>query len=156
MKDLTIISGGQTGADRGALDAARALGIPTTGFCPYAYRTENGPDPSLREFGLVPTESRGYRERTARNVRQADAVIVFAETKSAGSTMTIELAEQGRKRLLILDSCVPYPPRDLADAVRRFLATRPRIHRLMIAGNRESKAWGIHQRVYDILLLALS
>lgn len=156
MKNPTIISGGQTGADRGALEAARALGIPTGGLCPYGYRTERGPDLSLQEFGLVPTESRGYWDRTAGNVYRANAVIVFMEKNSAGSTMTIDLAKQHRKRLLVLDSCGPYTAQHLADAIKRFLMTPPQIHQLMIAGNRESKAPGIARRVREIMTLALT
>lgn len=156
MRHLTVISGGQTGADRGALEAAKALDIPTTGFCPHNYRTENGPDPTLRGFGILPTESRGYQERTERNVGQATAVVVFMEKRSAGSVLTIKLAQQRGKRLLVLDSDGPYTPQHLADAVKHFLATPPTVHRLMIAGNRESKAPEIQKRVTEILTLALS
>lgn len=156
MRRLTIISGGQTGADRGALEAARDLSIPTAGFCPRNYRTETGPDLFLKSFGLVPTKTRNYQERTEENVKSADAVIVFRDTRSAGSNLTIRLARQYRKRLLILDSCGPWTPHHLAGSIRRFLAVPPRIHALMIAGNRESLSWGITGRVREIMTLALS
>lgn len=60
-----IISGGQTGADRGGLEAARTLGIPTGGTAPRGYLTETGPDESLREFGLTESKSSAYVVRTS-------------------------------------------------------------------------------------------
>ena len=63
-----VISGGQTGADRAGLEAAKKAGIETGGYCPKDYLTEKGPDKSLKGFGLIETETREYTERTELNL----------------------------------------------------------------------------------------
>ena len=71
---IRIISGGQTGADQAALDAAIALGLPHGGWLPRGRKTESGPLPphySLREL-----RSARYRDRTDKNVRAADGTLI--------------------------------------------------------------------------------
>lgn len=84
---LTIISGGQTGADRAALDAWHKLGYPTGGHAPKGWRTANGPDPSLMALGLVETDDPDYAYRTVLNVELADATLIFGRT-SPGCLLT--------------------------------------------------------------------
>jgi hypothetical protein len=78
----TIISGGQTGADRGGLIAAKSLKLPHGGWIGKYFLTENGSEPWLEEeFGLQPVEqsgSNGYRTRTKHNVRDSDGTIRIA------------------------------------------------------------------------------
>jgi len=74
-----VISGGQVGADRLGLEAAKALGLETGGTAPFGYRTSNGPDMDLRRFGLVESQSSHYPPRTVSNVKDSDGTVIFAE-----------------------------------------------------------------------------
>jgi len=86
-----IISGGQTGVDRGALDAAARLGIAHGGWCPRGRRAEDGEIPE--RYRLRETPSRRYAQRTAWNVRDSDATLVLIEGDLAGGTaLTVRLA----------------------------------------------------------------
>jgi hypothetical protein len=70
-----VVSGGQTGVDRAALDAALALGLPIGGWCPLGRRTEDGPVPD--RYPLRETPSADYAERTEWNVRDSDATLIL-------------------------------------------------------------------------------
>jgi hypothetical protein len=72
-----LVSGGQTGVDRAALDVALKLGIPCGGWCPRGRQAEDGVIPA--RYPLAETPSEGYSERTRWNVRDADATLT-AET----------------------------------------------------------------------------
>ncbi len=72
---MKIISGGQTGVDRGALDAAIGLGIAHGGYCPLGRLAEDGRIPDCYE--LDQTDSSDYRVRTERNVLEADATLIL-------------------------------------------------------------------------------
>lgn len=84
-----LISGGQTGADRTALEVAESLGIPTGGWAPAGWRTDAGPAPELgTRFGLREHVDRNYRGRTYANVRDSDATIWFGDRTSPGGQCT--------------------------------------------------------------------
>jgi len=85
---MKVISGGQTGADRTALEIARELGIPTGGYAPLGWRTDAGPDPSLAEFGLIETRFPSYPLRTRLNVRFSHGTVIFGNIESAGCVCT--------------------------------------------------------------------
>lgn len=141
---LKVISGGQTGADRAGLDAARACGLPTGGHAPFNYWTERGPDPSLRALGLQAGGSLAWR--TERNVWDADATVVFQTRRSPGSDLTADLAQHYGKPFLVMN---PWDP-GAEETLRQFLeAHRPGI--LNVAGHRESKAPGIYRKVFALL-----
>jgi hypothetical protein len=72
-----IISGGQTGVDRGALDAAIELGLPHGGWCPLGRRSEDGP--IAAHYCLRETDSPDYPDRTERNVREGDATLILCQ-----------------------------------------------------------------------------
>src|SRR3982751_2173059 len=98
MRPALIISGGQTGADLGGLVGARKVGIATGGTAPKGYRTDAGPQPDvLRGFGLVEHRSAAYAPRTACNVRNSDATVLFGQLTSPGTSLTIRLCRQYRK-----------------------------------------------------------
>ncbi len=99
---ITIVSGGQTGADRAALDFAIKHGIPHGGWCPRGRMAEDGRLPA--RYALRETPSRKYAERTEWNVRDSDATVVFsigAEPRG-GTRLTLVLAERLGKPVLHL------------------------------------------------------
>jgi len=97
-----IVSGGQTGVDRAALDVGSDLGIPCGGWCPNERRAEDGgiaPRYPLRE-----TPSARYAQRTGWNVRDADATLVVVRgALSGGTRYTVEVAKHLRKAVFVLD-----------------------------------------------------
>jgi putative molybdenum carrier protein len=76
MKPIKIVSGGQTGADRAALDWALARGVPCGGWCPKGRKAEDGPIDL--KYPLKETPSSSYLQRTEWNVRDSDATVVFS------------------------------------------------------------------------------
>lgn len=90
---IKIISGGQTGVDRAALDAALAHGVACGGWCPADRRSEDGRIP--RRYPLIESASRDYRQRTAWNVRDSDATLVLNLGRLAGGTLlTVQIARE--------------------------------------------------------------
>ena len=73
MKSITIVSGGQTGADRAALDWALAHGVECGGWCPKGRKAEDGPIDA--KYPLKETSSSSYLQRTEWNVRDSDATV---------------------------------------------------------------------------------
>ncbi len=146
-----IISGGQTGADRGGLDAAERLGIPRGGWCPRGRRAENGIIP--RKYPLRETKATAYRVRTELNVLWADATLVFTYGPPAGgSRLTLELARRHRKPALHVDlagTCAA----EAARRIRRWIG-KLGVSILNVAGPREGSAAGIRRAVEEILVEA--
>ncbi len=141
----TIVSGGQTGVDRAALDVALQLGIPCGGWCPKGRRAEDAPIPSL--YPLRETASSVYRDRTERNVRDSDATLVLTSGPPRdGTAATIEIAAQHHKPCLVLD----LSQNPGCGAVRAWLQDNG-IATLNVAGPRESGVPGIHGRAVDFL-----
>lgn len=83
-----VISGGQTGADRAGLEAAKFCNLETGGTAPKNYMTEDGSDYTLKDLGLV-EGPKGYVSRTMMNVDNSDATIVFRFHPSSGTDKTI-------------------------------------------------------------------
>lgn len=94
---LRIISGGQTGADRAALDWAIQHDIPHGGWCPKGRRAEDGVIPDC--YDLVETPERNYRQRTTWNVRDADATLIISLKKELadGSLFTSQQAKKFKR-----------------------------------------------------------
>ena len=132
-----IVSGGQTGADRAALEAAAALGIATGGWIPRGRRAEDGRVPG-RYRGLVETASDDYAERTLLNVRDSDATVIFGHGGlHGGSLLTAECARRLGRPLLILDF-EREPPARAAATLAGWLERR-RVRTLNCAGPRASR-----------------
>ncbi|MEF8794168.1 putative molybdenum carrier protein [Thiohalorhabdus sp.] len=134
-----VISGGQTGVDRAALDAARVSGLAIGGWCPAERRAEDGPiDPA---YPLTETPEPGYEQRTMWNIREADATLVLAWGPLEGGTaLTVRFleGEDRRYRLVELDDN-PDP-----EAVRAWL--RDEAARVLnVAGPRATKAPPVYE-----------
>ncbi len=151
-----IRSGGQTGADRGALDAAREMGVPICGWCPPGGLAEDMPQapgllaqyPELKE-GV----SKGYVERTAWNVRDSHATLIVAPAglePCSGTEMTARFAEEYDRPCLVIRSIGEL------GAVRTWVSTLGRGITLNVAGPRESKTPGTYALTKTIVKLLLA
>jgi len=102
MKIIKITSGGQTGVDRAALDAAIACGVPHGGWCPKGRLAEDGPIPSI--YHLQETDSGEYPVRTQANVEAADLTLIFSHGPlTGGSLLTRQFAEELGKPCVHID-----------------------------------------------------
>jgi hypothetical protein len=146
---MKIISGGQTGVDRAALDAAIELGIPHGGWCPRGRLAEDGPISD--QCRLTETDSADYPARTERNVVESDATLILCRGRVAGGTeLTLRLAEQHRRPRLVVDLDRAVDPVQ----VREWL-DREQVAVLNVAGPRESQSPGIGSLAKEFLLQAL-
>jgi hypothetical protein len=133
-----IISGGQTGVDRAALDVALELGIPCGGWCPQGRRAEDGPIDA--RYPLQETPWWGYPQRTEWNVRDSDGTLILTRgDPDRGTALTAELAAAMNRPCLV----VKLEERPGVAAVRTWLETGG-IRTLNVAGPRESSQPGIH------------
>ena len=141
-----IVSGGQTGVDRAALDVASELGIPCGGWCPKGRKAEDGPLP--KDYPLTETPSRKYAERTEWNVRDSDGTLILTIGMPIGGTaLTRTCAERLGKPCLVLNLD------DDAARTETVLAwlREHRIQKLNVAGPRESQQPGIYGRAAAFL-----
>ena len=140
-----IISGGQTGVDRAALDVALELGIAHGGWCPLGRRAEDGVIDA--RYALEETDSVEPAIRTERNVRESDGTLILCRGPLAGGTaLTLALAKRQRKPFLLVNELRPLP----AAAVRDWL-DHNHIAVLNVAGPRASSAPGIFEWARDYL-----
>ena len=148
-KIVKIVSGGQTGADRGGLDAAIALGIPHGGWCPKGRLAEDGVIPD--KYNQTETSSKNYAKRTEKNVVASSATSIFTNgSPTGGSKKTAEFAEKHGKPYICIDTGKP----DLETTERLIDWTRHLRNSqivLNVAGSRESKAPGIQKQVAKIV-----
>jgi hypothetical protein len=145
MRTVRIISGGQTGVDRAALDFAIENGIAYGGWCPKGGWAEDMPNapgvlesyPQLRE-----TPDRDPKQRTEWNVRDSGASLIVARpgVASAGTAFTIDCAKAYAKPYVVVDPLVADAPRE----VLQWLRSLPNLPSLNIAGPRESESPGIY------------
>jgi hypothetical protein len=140
-----VISGGQTGVDRGALDAAIALGIDHGGWCPPGRRAEDGRIPA--RYRLTENSEPGYSARTERNVVDSDATLILAAGPLRGGTrLTRYFAEQYGRPLLI----VAMDDDPDVGKIRQWIVQQ-RVEVLNVAGPRESQAPGIQAKTKALL-----
>ncbi|TWU10780.1 putative molybdenum carrier protein [Allorhodopirellula heiligendammensis] len=145
-----IVSGGQTGVDRGALDAALALGIEHGGWCPAGRLAEDGQVPT--RYQLVELSSRYYPHRTEKNVRDSDATLILYRGRMTGGTkLTQRLCRQiGKPDLSVSMGNASRARNKIIDWLNEV---RPEI--LNVAGPRESNAEGIQDATCTLLVAAL-
>ena len=144
-----LVSGGQTGADRAALDVAAALDLPASGWCPGNRMAEDGRIDD--RYPVRPLPGGDHAARTRRNVIQSDAtLIVSPEPIRGGTALARRTAEEHGRPSLHLD------PEHLtieqaARRLRRFLGDHD-VRSLNVAGPRESEHPGTYRYVRDLLL----
>jgi hypothetical protein len=148
---LTIRSGGQTGCDRGALDAARALNLPHTGWCPKGRLAEDGRISSV--YNLKETRTALYRERTRLNIRDSDATVIFSHLPLTGGTkLTAGLCKRLHKPLMVIE-----PTNSIkggARQLRQFIEAH-QIRALNVAGPRASTDASIYDFTKAVVTTAL-
>jgi len=141
-----IVSGGQSGADRAALDWAIRRGVSHGGWCPRGRLAEDGPiSPRYR---LRETPDAEYDQRTLWNVRDSDATVIFSLVPglTGGSALTFELANRLGNPVLHLHAGMEDP----VSTLREFLL-RHSVLTLNVAGPRESTEPGIGSFVATVL-----
>ena len=145
---LKIVSGGQTGADRAALDFAIDHKIDHGGWVPAGRRAEDGR--LADHYGLCETPSDDYGQRTQWNVRDSDAtLLVSLGPLTGGSALTESFAMRYEKPVFHAD-CSASGPQATAESVRAWLkATQPGV--LNVAGPRESTTAGIYEVTRNLL-----
>lgn len=140
-----IVSGGQTGVDRGALDAALDLDIPHGGWCPRGRRAEDGRIPS--RYRLREMRTADYAQRTEQNVLDSDATLILhGGTLSGGTALTHRLCVRHGRPYLVLD-----PTHETALATARGWLADQQVRVLNVAGPRESSCPGIGQVTREFL-----
>lgn len=145
-----IISGGQTGVDRAALDAAIELGIACGGWCPKGRASERGPIPD--HYPLMETPSADLAQRTDWNVRDADATLIIAQGKLTGGTaLTRRLAHSMDKPCLVVEDA----GETSAATVRAWLDEH-RAKVLNVAGPRASADPQIYELARQLLRKVLA
>jgi hypothetical protein len=146
---LTLISGGQTGVDRAALDVAMERGMPCGGWCPAGRWAEDGPIEA--RYPLRETPSADPGERTEWNVRDSDGTaLLITSAFSPGTGLTQQVARRlGRPVYLWHLDALPDP-----DAFRRWLQIH-KIRTLNVAGPRESESPGVYASACAWLRAAL-
>jgi hypothetical protein len=153
MRVEKIVSGGQTGADRAALDVALERGVPIGGWVPKGRLAEDGPIPE-RYTGLAETESSDPAIRTRLNVRDSDATLIVSHGPLAGgSLLTLQEARRRGKPVLHLD-LLETTPETAAARLRLWLVVAD-ARTLNVAGPRASKDAAIFAAVVTLLRSAL-
>lgn len=143
-----IVSGGQTGADRAALDWAIKRGVLHAGWCPAGRKAEDGVMPP--RYQLTETEGAGYRARTVRNVRDSDGTLItnIGELEG-GSLETMRIAERRAKAVRVVQLDQELTQDELV-ALAVWLQSS-QIQTLNVAGPRESKRPAIYRATCELL-----
>ena len=156
--ELKIVSGGQTGVDRGALQAAMGLGLDWGGWAPKGWRAENGTIPQPYREKMQEHVSANYLGRTRRNVIDSHATLIITNIYplSGGTLKTRFFCQEAMRPHFVVSL-------DEADAVEKvrkwlgqfFAVEHPVPFVLNVAGPRESKASGIQKRTRGFLVEVL-
>ena len=153
MKIIRVISGGQTGADRAALDAAVVCGVDHGGWCPKGRFAEDGPIPA--KYNLQETEDEDYPSRTKANVEAADLTLIFSRGPlRGGSLLTQKFAQELGKPCVHID-LLEYS--DIFQALEKLPELCPNVGKIVlnVAGPRASNDPEIYTAVYEAMISLL-
>ncbi len=143
-----IVSGGQTGVDRGALDAALESGFQCGGWCPEGRQAEDNPIPA--RYPLTEIAGGGYAERTLKNVLASDASAILYFRKIEGGTQQtmVHCIEHGKPHETI--DAGSTSPEEGAARLAAFIAAN-NVAVLNVAGPRASKWPGARDYAYELV-----
>lgn len=149
-----LVSGGQTGVDRAALDAAlESDGVEVGGWCPRGRRAEDGR--IADRYPLDETPSDAYAQRTEWNVRDSDATLIFTRGPVTGGTaLTLDLAEQQGRPHRVVDLSGEASADRIAEEVADWIRVES-VEVLNVAGPREGGAPGIYDHVRPLVRAVL-
>jgi hypothetical protein len=154
MKIAKIVSGGQTGADRGGLDAAIYFGLPYGGYVPKGRKAEDGTIPE-RYKNLREIESSDYLVRTEENIIHSDITFIFCHGEpTGGSLATVRLARRNKRLYITIDLDKPF--KENFDKITKNLHHFDDQLVINVAGSRESKHRGIQKEVADIMTAVIA
>lgn len=149
-----IVSGGQTGVDRAALDIAIKLGVDHGGWCPKGRKAEDGALAVC--YKLIETESDDYSERTKLNIKDSDGTLILVPSTpikvTDGTILTINEVKDMKKPYLIID---------LSDSDEALLSINKwigenKVETLNVAGPRESQSPGIYDKASSLIEAVLN
>ena len=157
VENVKIVSGGQTGVDRGALEAAIALGLDFGGWAPHGWIAEDGTIPAqfqakMQEHPSMGGKAKDYRERTKANVRDSHATLILVDSLplSGGTKLTEDTAVAMMKSHKVIAMAAANAKEDALNWLRQLLGMSSALV-LNVAGPRESKALGIQARAKAFL-----
>ena len=158
-QELKIVSGGQTGVDQGALEAAGDLGVDWGGWVPKGWRAENGTVPEQFRARMQEHVSANYIVRTRQNVADSHATLILSDAYplSGGTLRTRDFCMNMMRSHFV----VTFGEVDAVGKVRKWLeqffaAEYPVPFVLNVAGPRESKSPGIQARTQQFLIDVLT
>ena len=149
---IKIISGGQTGVDRAALDAALESGVSVGGWCPQGRKAEDGP--IAEKYPLQELPDSGYKKRTLKNVQDSDAtVIIYFESISGGTEKTLLYCLNEKKPYLLIDG--GSITQDIASKQIKHFIDENQISLLNVAGPRASTEIRGYEYTKQVITLML-
>ena len=144
-----IISGGQTGVDRAALDVAIRMGIPHGGWIPKGRLAEDGTLPP--HYHLQEMADEAYEARTEKNVQDSDGTLIISRgSPSGGTDYTRRMALKHGKQMLHIDLALGQRPSDAGSLIASWIEMN-RIETLNVAGPRASHDPAIYTDAVNIL-----
>lgn len=156
---LKIISGGQTGVDRGALEAALEVGVDFGGWAPQRFIAEDGVIPAVFRIKMKQTSTADYRKRTRQNIISSDGTLIFVDAQRAdvgpGTALTLDLCNKLQKPHLRVPMDVRRTPdASLAEMIRAWCEDEV-VMVLNVAGPRETHSPGAQRWVKEQMILVL-
>ena len=147
FNNITIISGGQSGVDRAALDFALENSIQCGGWCPLGRLAEDGI--ISNKYPLKEATTSEYEERTRLNVKDSDGTLtLYKNEMDEGTVLTHKLAQEMNKPVLTIK--LPVGQTFIKKQLSNWI-TQNNISELNIAGPRESSSPGIYKLIYSFL-----
>ena len=152
VNKIKIISGGQTGVDRGALDAALEAGIDCGGTCPAGRKAEDGIIPAI--YPLSELTSTVYSDRTRQNVLDSDATLILHFGRLEGGTAFTQRCCQEESKLCLVVDASQDQQAVLVETILDFIRQH-KIQMLNVAGPRASKIRTAQETTKQLLTIVL-